>query len=188
MIGVVEAFSHSYAQARAKFLNAAASAGLRAQSHVHPRKGLDGEVLALDVVLDGPANAGRLLILSSACHGVEGYCGSGVQVFALHDAEWREKAHAAGVAVLYLHALNPYGFSFMRRTTHENVDLNRNFHDFGQALPANPGYAQVHPLLLPAAWPPDMANAAAIQAYIAAQGEPAWQAVVTRGQHAFADG
>ena len=45
---------------------------------------------------------------------------------------------AAGVAVLYVHALNPYGFSWWRRTTHENVDLNRNFHDFSKPLPRNP--------------------------------------------------
>jgi hypothetical protein len=86
----------------------------------------------MDVVRDGPADADRLLIVSSACHGVEGYCGSGVQVAALADAEWREKARAQGVAVLYIHALNPYGFSHIRRVTQENVDLNRNFHDFSQ--------------------------------------------------------
>jgi hypothetical protein len=48
----------------------------------------------MDVALDGDADAERLLIVTSACHGVEGHCGSGVQVFALHDAEWREKAKA----------------------------------------------------------------------------------------------
>jgi hypothetical protein len=68
---------------------------------------------------------------------VEGFCGSGVQVFALHDQEWRDLAHAEGVAVLYIHALNPYGFSHLRRATHENVDLNRNFHDFSLPLPVN---------------------------------------------------
>ena len=64
----------------------------------YPLLGRDGEVLAMDVALDGPANAERLLIVSSACHGVEGYCGSGVQVFATHDADWREHARSAGVA------------------------------------------------------------------------------------------
>ena len=117
MIGLVDAFSHSYAAARQKFLEAAAAAGLPIESHTHPLKGRDGEDLAMDVVRDGPADAKKLLIVSSACHGVEGYCGSGVQVFALHDPEWRDKAHAAGVATLYIHALNPYGFSHIRRFT-----------------------------------------------------------------------
>ena len=110
MTGIVEAFSPSYAQARTKFLEAAAAAGLPIESHAHPLKGQGGEDLAMDVVRDGPADAKKLLIVSSACHGVEGYCGSGVQVFALHDQEWRDLAHAQGVAVLYIHALNPMGF------------------------------------------------------------------------------
>ena len=188
MIGLVDAFSPSYAQARKKFLEAAATAGLPIESHAHPLKGRDGEDLAMDVVRDGPADADKLLIVSSACHGVEGYCGSGVQIFALHDQEWRDKAHAAGVATLYIHALNPYGFSHQRRFTHENVDLNRNFQDFTKPLPVNEAYREIHPLLLPEQWPPDAANTAAVQHYIATCGEAAWQAAISQGQHAFADG
>ena len=130
MSGAAQHFSNSYAQARDKFLEAAGAAGLAVESKLHPLKGRDGEDLAMDVARDGPPGASSLLILSSACHGVEGYCGTGVQVAALRDREWRDHARARGVAVLYVHALNPYGFSHIRRTTHENVDLNRNFHDF----------------------------------------------------------
>ena len=188
MIPIPQAFSASYAQARVKFLEAAATAGTRIESHKHPLSGRDGEVLALDTALDGPENSEKLLIVSSGCHGVEGYCGSGVQVFALHDAEWRAKARDAGVAVLYLHALNPYGFSHIRRVTQENVDLNRNFTDFSQPLPVNEGYRRVHALLLPAQWPPDAANQAAVAALIQQEGLPAWQAAVSGGQYEFADG
>ena len=138
MVPIPQAFSASYAQARVKFLEAAASAGTQIESHRHPLPGRDGEVLALDVALDGDAQSERLLIVSSACHGVEGFCGSGVQVFALHDADWRQQARDAGVAVLYLHALNPYGFSHLRRVTQEGVDLNRNFHDFSRCRSTPP--------------------------------------------------
>lgn len=190
MIGVVEAFSPTYATARQKFLSACAAAGLKAQAHLHPLQGREGEALAMDVALDGAADAKHLLILTSACHGVEGHCGSGVQVFALHDAEWRQKARDAGVAVLYVHALNPHGFSHGRRVTNENVDLNRNFLDFkgGQPLPVNAAYAQIHELLLPATWPPTPENQAAIDAWIAANGIKAYQAAVTAGQYQFPDG
>ncbi|MES2052766.1 MAG: M14 family metallopeptidase [Pseudomonadota bacterium] len=188
MIGVTQAFSKSYAEARVKFLEAAATAGLAVESQLHPEAGRDGEVLAMDVVRDGPADARSLLIVSSACHGVEGYCGSGVQVFALHDAEWRAKAEAQGVAVLYVHALNPYGFSHVRRTTHENVDLNRNFQDFSQPLPVNEAYRELQPLLLPDEWPPTEANAAATGRYISEKGMEAYQAAITRGQHEFPEG
>ena len=191
MISVPTAFSSSYAQARVKFLEAAATAGLAVQSHTHPLKGRDGEDLAMDVARDGPLDAQNLLIVSSACHGVEGYCGSGVQVFALHDAEWLEKARASavgGTAVLYIHALNPYGFSHIRRTTHENVDLNRNFQDFARPLPDNAGYRELQPLLLPEQWPPDAANESAVSDFIASQGFAAFQTAVTKGQYEFADG
>ena len=187
-VGVVDSFSASYAEARAKFLQGAAAAGLSIQNHVHPLLGRDGEVLAMDLARDGPLDAKSLLIVSSACHGVEGYCGSGVQVFTLHDHEWRDHARTQGVAVLYVHALNPYGFSHIRRTTHENVDLNRNFQDFSKPLPTNAAYAELHSLLLPPSWPPDASNAQVIAKFVQERGAKAYQAAVTGGQHAFPDG
>jgi len=183
-----EHFSSSYRQARARFLAAAQEAGLDAQSKLHPLKGRDGEDLAMDVVRDGHPDERNLLILSSACHGVEGYCGSGIQLAALRDATWRRHAAAGGVAVLYVHALNPYGFSHIRRTTHENVDLNRNFHDFSRPLPVNEAYREVHQLLLPEQWPPSEDNERLIARYVATRGEAAYQAAITRGQHEFPEG
>jgi hypothetical protein len=88
MTNIHSAFSKSYAEARQKFLSAAHSAGLQVESHIHPEKGRDGEELAMDVVREGPSNAKQVLLISSACHGVEGYCGSGVQIDALRSAEW----------------------------------------------------------------------------------------------------
>lgn len=188
MMNPIDAFSNSYAQARTKFLNAAASAGLNVVSHAHPEKGRDGEDLAMDVVLDGSPDAENLLVVSSACHGVEGYCGSGVQVFSMNDDVLRERLRASGCAVLYIHALNPYGFSHVRRTTHENVDLNRNFQDFSKPLPVNSDYAALHDLLLPEQWPPDDNNNLAIADYVKSHGIAAFQSAVTRGQHSFPDG
>ena len=181
-------FSASYFDARTKFLADAQVQGLALESHPHPEAGRDGEALAMDVALDGPAHAENLLIVSSGCHGVEGYCGSGVQVNALRDAPWRAYARERGVSVLYIHALNPYGFSHLRRVTHENVDLNRNFHDFGAPLPRNDAYRTVHALMLPEQWPPTPQNQAAIAAYLADKGMAALQAAVTGGQYEFADG
>ena len=112
MIPIPEAFSARYAQARVKFLEAAATASLPIESHRHPLLGRDGEDLAMDVVRDGPPDADKLLIVSSGCHGVEGFCGSGVQVFALHDQEWRDLAHAQGVTVLGLASLDERGHAW----------------------------------------------------------------------------
>lgn len=114
MIGPAAAFAPAYARARVQFLEAAATAGTALGSHPLPGTGADGETLAIDTARDGAADAGALLILSSGRHGTDGRVGSGVQVFALHDAAWREQAHTAGVAVLYVHALDPEACSFQR--------------------------------------------------------------------------
>ncbi|MBA2964864.1 MULTISPECIES: M14 family metallopeptidase [Ramlibacter] len=182
------AFSTSYAQARQRFLEAAQQAGLPVEGKRHPERGRDGEELAMDVARDGEPGAERVLVLSSGCHGVEGYCGSGVQVTALRDAAWREYARSRGVAVLYVHALNPYGFSHTRRTTHENVDLNRNFHDFSRPLPANPAYRELHPLLLPDQWPPAPATEQRLMAWMQQHGQAAFQAAISSGQYEFPQG
>lgn len=188
MSEVAQAFAGSYAQARRKFLEAASDAGLLVESRLHPLRGAEGEELAMDVARDGHPDAASLLVLSSACHGVEGFCGSGIQVAALRDAAWRRHARDRRVAVLYIHGLNPYGFSHLRRTTHENVDLNRNFNDFSRPLPVNDAFRDVQHLLIPQEWPPTAANASELGRYLASKGEAAYQAAITRGQHEFPDG
>lgn len=181
-------FAQSYTEARDKFLAAADAAGLAVMSHRHPLLGRDGEVLAMDVARHGAADASSVLILSSGCHGVEGYCGSGVQNALLADASFSAAASAAGVAVLYVHALNPWGFSWTRRTTHENVDLNRNWHDFGRPLPRNTAYDEIAHLLVPAAWPPAPEVEAGLAAYAAAHGERGLQTAVSGGQYEHPEG
>jgi hypothetical protein len=182
-------FSQSYAEARTKFLAGARARHLDVQTHALPDwKGVDGEELAMDVVLGGVADATGLLAVTSATHGVEGYCGSGCQVGLLHDDGFWAAVTEARVAVLLVHAVNPYGFSHGRRVNEDNVDLNRNFRDFAEPIPANAAYAEIHPLLLPATWPPPADNEERIAAYIADRGQGAFQAAVTGGQYSFADG
>lgn len=180
-------FSQSYAEARARFVAAATNVGLAVDPRPHPLAGRDGEPLALDVVLDGPPASSKLLLISSACHGVEGFCGSAVQTRLLGDASFRALCQTRGVSVLYLHALNPHGFSWWRRTTHENVDLNRNFLDFDAPLPANPGYDEIAHLVVPPAWP-DARAEAALAALIEERGMPAVQKAISGGQHRHPDG
>jgi hypothetical protein len=181
-------FSQTYKEARAKFLATVEACGLDPYSHVHPMLGRDGEVLAMDVVLDGPRDAKSLLMISSACHGVEGYCGSGVQIMLLRDAAFRQAAAKAQVAVLYIHALNPYGFSWWRRTTQENVDLNRNFHDFSGPLPRNAGYDELAGAIVPPTWPPSAEVNATVQRFVEKNGMPALQAAISGGQYDHPEG
>ena len=181
-------FAQSYAEARGKFITAAETAGLDVQSHRHPMVGRDGEVLAMDVARFGALDAQAVLIVSSACHGVEGFCGSGVQGALLADAGFHRAAQAAGVAVLYVHALNPYGFSWWRRVTHENVDLNRNWQDFSAPLPVNAEYDRIAHLLLPPTWPPSAENEGSLAAYAQQHGDRALQTALSAGQYAHPEG
>ncbi len=181
-------FAQTYAQARAKFLSAAEAAGLNVHSLEHPLLGHDGERLAMDVARMGAADAQAMLLITSACHGVEGFCGAGIQNALLSEPGFHAAAHRAGVAVLYVHALNPHGFSWWRRSTHENVDLNRNWHDFSKPLPHNDAYDAIAHLLLPPHWPPTPQVHAALMGYAAQHGMKALQTAISGGQYRHPEG
>ena len=183
MTGAQTYFARDYAEAREGFLAAAARRGLGPASALHPsRKGAQGEDLAMDSVLLGPADAAALLIVTSGTHGVEGFCGSGCQRALLDDAELMKRIDAGRVAVLLVHAHNPCGFSYLRRANEDNIDLNRNFLDFSRPQPKNAGYEELHELLLPAEWPPSDANRAALLAARDRMGRREFQAAVSQGQ------
>ncbi len=181
-------FSRDYAEARQKFLHHASLAGAQVEQNVLPGYlGAQGELLSMDVARLGSTDAERLVILSSGVHGPEGFAGSGCQVALLRDEELQKLAQARSVALLVVHAVNPYGFSHLQRTNEDNIDLNRNFIDFDPPT-ENPGYAGVHDLLLPTQWPPTADNIQAQRDYVAAHGESAFRDAVSIGQSAFADG
>lgn len=182
-------FASTYGEARQRFLAAASSRELAIASHVHPQaRGVDGEELAIDVACMGPVDARSVLVLISGTHGAEGFCGSGAQVGLLHDERFITAVAAAGARVVLLHALNPYGFSHLRRTNEDNIDLNRNFRDFSSPPPANAAYAEVHEFMVPASWPPDVAAMAQLKDFLTRRGLPALQAAVTGGQCEYPDG
>ncbi len=183
-----DVFATSYKHARSKFLEASVDVAWQSETYLKHSLGLQGEALAMDVVHIGPIDARRLLIVSSACHGVEGYAGSAAQIMCLRDRSLQQQLQNQGVSIMLVHALNPYGFSYSRRVTAENVDLNRNCVDFSQQLPCNPAYASLHSLLLPSVWPPTPDNIHAIAATIKANGMRSFQEAVTRGQYEYSDG
>ena len=186
---VSDAFGKTYAEAREKFVAAANARGLELETHVLTGwDGAEGETLASDVARLGPRGAERVVIVSSGTHGVEGFCGSGCQVHLLRDDLTVATAEKSGVAILFYHAVNPYGFSHVRRVNEDNVDLNRNFLDFSQPLRRNDAYAEIHGFMLPPSWPPDDAARMALGAYVQARGPAALQRALTGGQCDFADG
>lgn len=183
-----ESFHGEYHDARRAFLGAAREAGGAIESVTHPVAGPDGRPLAADLAWFGPRAAEAALVLISGTHGVEGFCGSGVQVDLLRNAAAARLPR--GVAMLMIHAVNPYGFAWCRRVTHENVDLNRNWVDFTQPLPANPGYEALSGVISPAEW--DDASIKArrdVEAqFIAAHGPAAFGQAASGGQYAHPNG
>jgi hypothetical protein len=103
----------------------------------------------MDAIRVGAPHAKRVVVVSSGVHGVEGFLGSAVQHMLLRTVVsglgWDEDP-----AVLLLHAVNPYGFAWLRRVNENNVDLNRNFPTARQGYEGCPeAYWQVDDLINP---------------------------------------
>lgn len=182
-------FSGSYAQARQRFCDTARGQGRCVESHLlDGLLGPYGEALAIDVVRLGPSDARRLLIVTSGTHGPEGFAGSACQLAVLQDEALQARAAQAGVAILLVHAVNPHGFAHLRRVNEDNVDLNRNFIDFGQALPVNARYDELAGHLVPEAWPPADVHERAIADYIERHGMRGYREAVSAGQYSVPGG
>jgi len=132
-------FSPDYATARRRFLEAAARLSTRHQAYPFAGQGPNGEALTLDAVFLGAQQPERILILSSALHGVEGFLGSAVQLAWL-ETQAPKLSLPPATAIILVHALNPYGFAWIRRWNENNVDLNRNFLSDRTFLASDPQY------------------------------------------------
>jgi hypothetical protein len=182
---MVTSFSKDYQEARAKFLDAARGAGAVMSSFALDQRGPEGSELSTDVAWLGPRTAKSVIVTISATHGVEGFFGSATQT------EWLRRIKSGalpeGVAALHIHAINPYGFAWLRRTNETNVDINRNWVDFSKALPRNALYEELSQDLCPSDWSEasQAQTGARIAAWIQRQGRngPAiYQQAVSGGQ------
>ena len=145
-----DCFANSYIQARRNFLNACSPTATFIKSWQHPLRGIAAEKLYLDLAWFGDLAAKKVLVLVSGTHGVEGYCGSGIQVSSIMTG-WHLQADR-DVAIAMIHGLNPYGMSHLRRVNEDGVDINRNFIDFSQPLPKNAFYDDLADVIVPSQW------------------------------------
>lgn len=177
----------TYSQLRASFLKAAHHQGARLHAYPHPLKGVENENLCTDVAIAGDPDAEKWLVVVSGTHGVEGYYGSICQTRFLLE---QDVSPAAGVGILLIHLINPYGTSWKRRVNEDNMDLNRNYLDFSQPLPANPGYEAVHDLFSTDIRDPQKREARDQRWHQAVQekGYAALMNVVEAGQYLHRDG
>jgi hypothetical protein len=101
--------------------------------------------LTIDTAYAAREGNRHLLVLQSGLHGVEAFAGAAVQRRIMN--EQLGTLLDRGFDVLFIHAMNPYGFRHLRRVDGCNVDLNRNFSADGSiyATPNGP-YEKVRSL------------------------------------------
>ena len=205
-------FSDEYSEAREKFLRAAGEADAVLECHENGEEGPGGEPLFTDVAILGPSDASNVLVVVSGTHGVEGFCGSGLQTALLRNGLAARLPN--GVKVVLVHALNPYGMAWLRRVNEDNVDVNRNFIDDYRNPPQNADYVRLADIVCPKEYSertPDETHERllafaeeaaqgelrklgveepheALQAYVAKLGELRLRAAIHRGQYTHPKG
>jgi hypothetical protein len=148
-------FSNDYYEARDKFRRGVVGVGMELHSlKLNNDNNDDNDDEKEDLTIDIGVlkrSERKVLIHVSGTHGVEGFAGSAIQSALLENSNSfmnlkkdgddidnnnnnnnnknnnDEKNNQELPTVVFVHGLNPYGFSNFRRFNENNVDLNRNF-------------------------------------------------------------
>ena len=146
-------FRQDYRSARELFLKSAAAAGAELV-FLPVTAGLGTDV----AIIKGSDHLSGFLIHLSGIHGVEGYAGSAIQSAALqYIGHMKERKYQKGSeendkeayndaypTLVFIHAVNPFGFENNRRVNEDNIDLNRNFlteEEFTAVKTRDPNYS-----------------------------------------------
>ena len=181
-------YAAAYAEARDKFSQQCSStAAVNGYDELkYEATGPNGELLLTAIAWQGDKSASKVLVLQSATHGVEGFAGSAIQLDTMQTIA-QQDLHR-DVAILYIHALNPYGFAWLRRVNEDGVDLNRNAVDFNQPLPLNLEYAGLAESILPLK-PADWEQAdQVLDEFRDEFGQQSFELAISGGQYQFAEG
>ena len=107
-------------------------------------KGPNGDNLYIDALWIGKSDSNKLYMSTSGIHGVEGFAGSAIQLSILDKLN----SIPDKTALAFIHILNPWGMSWIRRENESNVDLNRNFLEEGEKyLGSHEHYIKLNPLI-----------------------------------------
>lgn len=178
-------YSAGYAAARQRFRDGAAKRSWWQAAYPIDALGPHGEQLSIDVAVSTRMPCKQSLVISSGLHGVEGVFGSAVQLAALTTIA--APVVADGVRLIFIHALNPYGFAWSRRVNEENIDLNRNFLSGNEIFSgSHAGYAGLDSLLNPKSAPRSWDHVPLWGLpVILRQGMPALKQIVAGGQYDY---
>lgn len=180
-------FKDNYRACRAQFLASAQGVAklLFQRAEACPAAAPDGTELFTDIVWLGSDGASKVLVLISATHGVEGFAGSAVQSDFLNEISRTGWQPPVDTAVLLIHALNPWGMAWERRCDQDGIDLNRNFIDFEQPLPSNPGYLALRDILMQE---DGALRSEKLQQYAQQHGQIAQEVAISGGQYSDPSG
>ena len=180
-----EHFFRSYQQARDHFIQSCDNSQAVVKSYKHPDQGPDGDIF-MDIACFGDPGAARVVVISSGTHGIEGYSGSGLQCLLLHEG--LAKQLPKDTRLVMVHAVNPYGFAWQRRTNESNIDLNRNFVDFDN-LPVNEGYREIAKIFEPEIWDAKSSEIHnEIRSVVKTRGLEWYQGALSGGQYEYPEG
>jgi hypothetical protein len=103
--------------------------------------------LSTDFLFIPAPHSKKLVIVTSGIHGAEAMTGHTLQMWLFEKL--LKSGKAPNYNLLVIHALNPYGFKYFRRTNENNVDLNRNFATKEDFKSSNKEYEKLQYLLEP---------------------------------------
>jgi hypothetical protein len=84
-------------------------------------------VPSIDLGVIGDLKAPNILMHISGTHGIEAPVGAAIQRSIFHEISASiPRELEQGVALVFVHCLNPWGMMRLRRVNAENIDLNRN--------------------------------------------------------------
>eukprot|EP00299_Pterocystis_sp_00344_P000110 c10032_g1_i8.p1 GENE.c10032_g1_i8~~c10032_g1_i8.p1 ORF type:complete len:212 (-),score=31.35 c10032_g1_i8:342-929(-) len=124
---MTSSFSETFEQSRTKFRTAAAENGAMMFSESITGSGAHGEALSIDFAVWRKSDeTKRAFVMTSGVHGVEGFAGCAIFIDLCSFAKEYFLKLKEGDVLVIIHSVNPYGMSWYRRFSENNVDLNRN--------------------------------------------------------------
>ena len=148
MSDILSLFPETYETSRERFRNnLSVIQKYLPKAELSNHKIMGDEDLTIDwITSDALETNEKVLIFTTAEHGIEGYVGSAMQQRFIEAFLPRLDPRTTGL--LLVHSINPWGMKYHRRVNPNNVDLNRTFvynNSFDKTV--NPGYDNLLDLL-----------------------------------------
>jgi hypothetical protein len=136
-------FSGSYGLARGRFRKFARRRRARMYAFPISALGPRQEKLTIDIAWLGADKPRSALIHICGVHGADGYDGSAIQIQKLRARPVIPK----DAAIVFVHALDPFGMAWQRRSNENGVDLEQDLMEGPAGRPLQDGPAQFRQFL-----------------------------------------